>query len=94
MVDGSCKFTVLPFGLSVVPFIFATIQKALMKHWIRQGIRLFTYLDDGAGGWILISVKHSGFPTWCDMMCIEVLWPMMQRASGCQSNPDSCWVMS
>ena len=52
MVDGSCKFfkfTVLPFGLSVGPFIFTKIQKALTKHWRRQGIRIFTYLDDGAG---------------------------------------------
>ena len=52
MVDGSCKFfkfTVLPFGLAVGPFIFTKIQKALTKHWRRQGIRLFTYLDDGVG---------------------------------------------
>lgn len=38
MVDGSCKFfkfTVLPFGLSVGPFIFTKIQKALTKHWRR-----------------------------------------------------------
>ena len=52
MVDGSCKFvkfTVLPFGLSVGPFIFTKIQKALTKHWRRKGICLFTYLDDGAG---------------------------------------------
>lgn len=48
-VDGSCKFTALPFGLSVGPFIFTEIQKALTKHWRRQGIRIFTYLDDGAG---------------------------------------------
>ena len=43
------KFTVLPFSLSIGPFIFTNIQKALTKHWRRQGIRLFTYLDDGAG---------------------------------------------
>ena len=41
------KFTVLPFSLSVGPFIFTKTQKALMKHWRRQAIRLFTYLDDG-----------------------------------------------
>jgi len=28
---------------------FLKIQKALTKHWGRQGIRLFTYLDNGAG---------------------------------------------
>ena len=52
MVNGSpryFKFSVLPFGLSVAPFVFTKIQKALTKHWRRQGIRMFTYLDDGAG---------------------------------------------
>ena len=49
IVDGSCKFTILPFGLSVGPFVFTKIQKAPTKHWRRQGICLFTYLDDGAG---------------------------------------------
>lgn len=52
MVDGSCKFvkfTALPFGLSVGLFIFTKIQKALTKHCRRQGICIFTYLDNGAG---------------------------------------------
>ena len=31
------------------PFVFTKIQKALTKHWRSQGIRIFTYLDDGAG---------------------------------------------
>ena len=39
----------MPFSLSVGPFIFTKIQKALTKHCRRQRIRLFTYLDDGAG---------------------------------------------
>ena len=52
MVNGSLKyfkFTVLPFGLSVGPFVFTKIQKTLTKHWRSQGICIFTYLDDGAG---------------------------------------------
>ena len=40
-------FTVLPFGLATAPFVFTKIQKALLKHWRAQGIRIFTYLDDG-----------------------------------------------
>ena len=44
-----CKFTVLPFGLASAPFVFTKIQKVLVSHWRRQGIRIFTYLDDGAG---------------------------------------------
>lgn len=43
------KFAVLPFGLASAPFLFTKIQKALVKHWRCQGIRIFTYLDDGAG---------------------------------------------
>ena len=43
------KFTVLPFGLASAPFMFTKIQKVLVSHWRKQGIRIFTYLDDGAG---------------------------------------------
>ena len=51
-VDGHCKFykfTVLPFGLSTGPYLFTKVQRTLTKHWRSQGIRIFTYLDDGAG---------------------------------------------
>ena len=51
-VDSHCKFykfTVLPFGLSTGPYIFTKVQRTLTKHWRSQGIRIFTYLDDGAG---------------------------------------------
>ena len=43
------KFTFLPFGLSTGPYVFSKIQRVLVKHWREQGIRIFTYLDDGAG---------------------------------------------
>ena len=43
-------FTVLPFGLATAPYVFTKIQKALLKHWRSEGIRIFTYLDDGIGG--------------------------------------------
>ena len=42
-------FSVLPFGLASAHFVFTKIQKALVKHWREQGIRIFTYLDDGTG---------------------------------------------
>ena len=29
--------------------MFTKIQKVLVSHWRKQGIRIFTYLDDGAG---------------------------------------------
>ena len=31
------------------PMSWQKIQKALVKHWRKQGIRTFTYLDNGAG---------------------------------------------
>ena len=43
-------FMVLPFGLATAPFVFTKIQKALLKHWRAQGIRIFAYLGDGVGG--------------------------------------------
>ena len=52
VINGQKKyfqFTVLPFGLASAPFLFTKVQKALVKHWRAQGIRIFTYLDDGAG---------------------------------------------
>ena len=41
-------FSVLLFGLASAPHVFTKIQKALVKHWREQGIRIFTYLDDEA----------------------------------------------
>ena len=29
--------------------MFTKIQKVLVSHWRKQGIRIFTYLNDGAG---------------------------------------------
>ena len=52
VVDGQRRFyqfTVLPFGLSTGLYIFTKVQRALTKYWRSQGIRIFTYLDDGAG---------------------------------------------
>ena len=85
-VDGSCKFfkfTVLPFGLSVSPFIFTKIQKALTKHWRRQGIRIFTYLDDGAGA-------DSDF---CEAQWVsDVVRHDVQRSGFVANNEKSQWV--
>ena len=47
--QSTLRFTVLPLGLSVGPFFFYETQKALTKQWRSHGIRIFTYLDDGAG---------------------------------------------
>ena len=39
----------VPFDLASTPYVLTKIQKALVEHWREQGIRIFTYLDDGAG---------------------------------------------
>ena len=40
-------FTVLPFGLSTAPYVFAKLLKPLEKHWRLQGICIAIFLDDG-----------------------------------------------
>ena len=42
-------FTVLPFGLSVAPFCFTKIVRALVKFWLSNGIKIVVFIDDGAG---------------------------------------------
>ena len=37
------------FGLCTRPFIFTKMQRPLVKYWRGKGLRIFTYLDDGAG---------------------------------------------
>ena len=43
------QFMVLPFGFSVGPYLFNEIQRVLLKNWRSEGLRIFTYLDHGAG---------------------------------------------
>jgi hypothetical protein len=41
------RFTQLPFGLSSACYIFTKITRSLVKHWRRQGLNAFIYIDDG-----------------------------------------------
>ena len=41
------KFTVLPFGLSVGPYIISQVMRPLVKYWHSKAIRIVVYLDDG-----------------------------------------------
>ena len=41
------KFTVLPFVLSVGPYIFSKVMRPLVKYWYFKAIRIVVYLDDG-----------------------------------------------
>ena len=50
MLDGNTQlfmFTVLPFGLSLAPYIFTKLFRPLVKHWRSQSIHSVVYLDDG-----------------------------------------------
>jgi len=38
-----------PIWSGICLFVFTKVQKALVKHWQEQGVRIFTYLDNGAG---------------------------------------------
>jgi hypothetical protein len=40
------QFRVLPFGLSLAPYIFTKILKPVLKWARRKGIRISAYLDD------------------------------------------------
>ncbi len=42
-------FCVLPFGLSVAPWLFSKLMRPLVKHWRGLGIPLVLYLDDALG---------------------------------------------
>ena len=43
-------FTVLPFGLSSLPYIFSKLVRSLVNCWRGLGRRVVTFLDDGIGG--------------------------------------------
>ena len=43
------KFTVLPYGLSIGPFIFLKVMRPLVRYWPLQAFRIAVYLDDGLG---------------------------------------------
>lgn len=41
------KFTVLPFGLSLGPYIFSKVMRPLVKYWRSKALSIVVYLDDG-----------------------------------------------
>ena len=41
------KFTVLPFGLSVGPYIFSKVMRPLVRYWRSKALSNVVYLDDG-----------------------------------------------
>ena len=42
-------FTILPFGLSSAPFVFAKVARPLVKHWRLHAVKAACFLDDGLG---------------------------------------------
>ena len=43
------RFTVCPFGLAPVPWLFTKIMKVLVSYWRDLGMIHFLYIDDGLG---------------------------------------------
>ena len=41
------KFTVLPFDLSVGPYIFSKVMRPLVRYWHSKALSIVVYLDDG-----------------------------------------------
>lgn len=65
--------------------MFTKIQRALVKHWRSRGFRIFTYLDDGAGG-------EKGFAEACS---ISESVRKDVRSSGFVANEEkSVWMPS
>ena len=51
-IEGKIRyfmFTILPFGLYSVPFIFTKSMSSLVKFCRREGIKVCDYMDDGLG---------------------------------------------
>ena len=42
-------FTVLPFGLTLAPFLFIKVMRCLVTFWRVQGIKISVFIDDGFG---------------------------------------------
>lgn len=40
-------FNVLPFGLSLGPFLFTKLLRPVIEHWRASGIKALIYIDDG-----------------------------------------------
>ena len=48
-VNGSGKPRLILDLRYVGPYLFTKVHRTLTKHWRSKGIRMFSYLDDGAG---------------------------------------------
>lgn len=44
--DDMYEFMVVPFGLSIAPYLFSKLQRCITKHLRHQGLILVNYLDD------------------------------------------------
>ena len=65
--------------------MFTKIQRALVKHWRRRGFRIFTYLDDGAGG-------EQGFAEACSIS--ESVRTDVRSSSSVANEEKSVWMPS
>ena len=64
-VDGkNYQFKALPFGLTMSPYVFTRVMKAVGAYVRTMGLRLYLYLDD----WILLSESPQIAQMWMDWL--------------------------
>ena len=79
--------SVLPFGLASTPYVFTRIQKAIVKYWREQDIRIFTvYLPIWMMGQHPGEVERSLQPV--------VLSLILKNVAGNQPKKEICSVLS
>ena len=84
-------FTVLPFDLATVCYIFTKLMHPLIRYWHSQGIRAIVYIDDGivavegeaqaqqVSTMVQVDLEKAGFVT------------NIQKCSGYPQNPPLGW---
>ena len=81
LVDGRhYQFRALPFGLTMSPYVFTRVMKAVGAYARTLGLKLYLYLDD----WILLSASAQIAKAWMDWLLA------LARALGLVVNIPKC----
>ena len=78
-------FTVLPFGLSSAPYIFAKCLKPLEKYWRFNGVNIALFLDDG---WLIDSNRDT-----CGVLATNI-WSDLRKSGFITNDEKSQWCPS
>ena len=78
-------FTVLPFGLSIAPYIFTKCLKPLEKYWRFNGVNIALFLDDG---WLIDSDRDI-----CAVLATNI-WSDLRKSGFITNDKKSQWCPS